>query len=240
VVLAGPGLDEFYAQTVSGVATSYLRDALGSTLALTDGSGAITGSYAYGAYGSTTSSGTSATSFQYTGRENDGAANLYYYRARYYSAGINRFISEDPIGFQGGTNFYAYVRGNPISYRDPSGTVAIAFPVSLPGIPAPPPVAVAAAIGAGLGTAFNYAYEAIAGEPFGASIYEWTHPAIPDAAQAVPHASEERKAAEDECYERCEHHLCGGDPGPYRLCFNTCMKNRGFDTGLGPTHVRGR
>jgi hypothetical protein len=34
---------------------------------------------------------------------------------------LQRFISEDPIGFLGGMNFYGYVGNNPISYRDPFG-----------------------------------------------------------------------------------------------------------------------
>src|SRR3989441_10816099 len=36
--------------------------------------------------------------FQFTGRENDGLAGLYYYRARYYSPTLHRFIGEDPFG----------------------------------------------------------------------------------------------------------------------------------------------
>jgi hypothetical protein len=46
---------------------------------------------------------------------------LYYYRARYYDAGIGKFISEDPIGFDGGNNLYEYVGGNPVAFADPSG-----------------------------------------------------------------------------------------------------------------------
>jgi hypothetical protein len=47
---------------------------------------------------------------------------LYYYRARYYSPTLQRFISEDPIGLTGGdTNFYAYVGNDPISFADALG-----------------------------------------------------------------------------------------------------------------------
>jgi len=50
---------------------------------------------------------------------------LYYMRARYYDAETGRFISEDPIGFEGGdVNLYSYVGNNPISYVDPLGLEA--------------------------------------------------------------------------------------------------------------------
>lgn len=34
---------------------------------------------------------------------------------------MGRFISGDPLGLAAGTNFYAYVDGNPINYNDPNG-----------------------------------------------------------------------------------------------------------------------
>jgi len=120
-MLAGAGLDEIYAQISSGGTTSYLRDGLNSTVALTNGSAATTANYSYSPYGDSAGTGTAATPLQYTGRENDGATGLYYYRARYYSPTMGRFISEDPIGVAGGTNFYAYAGGNPISRLDPLG-----------------------------------------------------------------------------------------------------------------------
>jgi len=44
-----------------------------------------------------------------------------YYRARYYDAAAGHFLSEDPDGFNEGTDFYAYVRSNPTTLVDPSG-----------------------------------------------------------------------------------------------------------------------
>ena len=89
---------------------------------MTSSTGTVTGTYTYSPYGETTATGTGSTPFDYTGRENDGASGLYYYRARYYSPALGRFISEDPIGLRGGgLNFYAYASGNPISRTDPLG-----------------------------------------------------------------------------------------------------------------------
>ncbi|MGH7302760.1 MAG: RHS repeat-associated core domain-containing protein [Candidatus Rokuibacteriota bacterium] len=49
-------------------------------------------------------------------------AGLYYYRARYYHSGLQRFISEDPIGFAGSNpNLYVYVDNSPIGATDPTG-----------------------------------------------------------------------------------------------------------------------
>ena len=42
-------------------------------------------------------------------------------RARYYNPLIRRFINADPIGFDGGLNWYAYAEGNPVSLVDPFG-----------------------------------------------------------------------------------------------------------------------
>ena len=47
-----------------------------------------------------------------------------YYRARYYNPTTGRFLSEDPIGFAGGINLYAYANYNPLSMKDPFGTCA--------------------------------------------------------------------------------------------------------------------
>ncbi len=89
---------------------SMLSDGLGSTLALVDNAGNLQTQYTYEPFGKTTFTGAPSTNaVQCTGRENDGTG-LYYYRARYYHTRLQRFISQDPIGFNGGdVNLYAYV-----------------------------------------------------------------------------------------------------------------------------------
>jgi uncharacterized protein RhaS with RHS repeats len=48
-------------------------------------------------------------------------ANTIYYRARWYDPSMGRFITEDPIEFEGGSNWYAYVGNNPVNAIDPLG-----------------------------------------------------------------------------------------------------------------------
>jgi RHS repeat-associated protein len=120
-LLADSGLDEIYALINSAGTTSYLRDGLNSAVADTNSSAATTANYFYSPYGDSASTGIPSTPQQYTGRENDGATGLYYYRARYYSPQLGRFISEDPVGLAGGANYYAYVGGDPIGRLDPLG-----------------------------------------------------------------------------------------------------------------------
>lgn len=116
------GIDEVFLRTDSSGARSFLTDALGSTIALTDSSAAFQTTYSFGAFGSTSLTGsTSTNSFAYTGRELD-TTGLYFYRARYYNPAFQRFISEDPIRLDsGGPNFYAYAENSPTNYVDPQG-----------------------------------------------------------------------------------------------------------------------
>lgn len=50
---------------------------------------------------------------------------LLYMRARYYHPGLRRFVNPDPIGFEGGNNWYAYAGSNPLMANDPSGLILI-------------------------------------------------------------------------------------------------------------------
>jgi RHS repeat-associated protein len=120
--LVSGGTDEIFSRTDASGSFTPLKDALGSAIALVDSSGNVQTSYTYEPFGNTSVSGASnGNKFQYTGRENEGN-RLYYYRARYYNPTIGRFISQDPIGFRGGTtNLYSYTMNSPTNLRDPDG-----------------------------------------------------------------------------------------------------------------------
>jgi RHS repeat-associated protein len=118
--LNGPGIDNHLRMKDDQSGTYYFTvDHLGSTRELTDESGEVAERVEYDSYGNGSSS---LTRYGYTGRESDEQTGLYYYRARWYDASIGRFISEDPVGFSGGINFYAYVKNNPLNLIDPEGT----------------------------------------------------------------------------------------------------------------------
>jgi RHS repeat-associated protein len=96
------------------------QDGLGSVIAVTSSSGYVVESDTYGPYGETgTLTGNGA---RFTGRRLDPETGLYYYRARYYSATLGRFLQTDPIGTRGGINLYAYVGNDPLNLVDPMGT----------------------------------------------------------------------------------------------------------------------
>ena len=65
-------------------------------------------------------SSANANTTLYTGRQLDLLTALQYYRARFYDAGLERFISRDPV--RSSPNLFAYCDNNPVIYLDPLGT----------------------------------------------------------------------------------------------------------------------
>lgn len=123
-ILTGQSIDEHLAVIQSGTHVEYgLTDAINSTTTTVDQKGSIKGQFFYEPFGETTPMASSYP-FQFTGRV-PVSGGLYYYRARYFNSISGRFISEDPIGLAGGINQYAYVDGNPVTFRDPRGLLPI-------------------------------------------------------------------------------------------------------------------
>lgn len=118
--------DEPLAIFKQGSTEFYEADGLGSITSLTSPSGVVVGTLAYDSSGNVTSSTDSSNQpFRFTGREFDSETGLYNYRARYYSATISRFLSEDPLGMAGGENFYPYASNDPVNRSDPFGLLDI-------------------------------------------------------------------------------------------------------------------
>lgn len=116
----GPGVDEVLSVKRGGTTSYFQRDGLGSVVQAFSSASNI--SYKYDSYGRVLSqSGATQAPYAFTGRELDSESGLYYYRARYYNPEVGRFMSEDPIGFAGGPNFFSFVGNNPVNYSDPSG-----------------------------------------------------------------------------------------------------------------------
>ncbi|WP_370468265.1 RHS repeat-associated core domain-containing protein [Parvularcula maris] len=59
--------------------------------------------------------------FGYTGQMRIHGTSLWHYKARAYSPRLGRFLQTDPIGYGDGLNMYAYVGGDAVNRRDPSG-----------------------------------------------------------------------------------------------------------------------
>lgn len=118
----GEDLDEPLALLRNGTTHYYQVDGLGSVTSLTDSAGALATTYVYDSFGKLLSStGSAANTFRFTGREYDAETTQYFYRERYADPSQGRFLSEDPIRFSAGVNFFSYVSNNPINLIDPLG-----------------------------------------------------------------------------------------------------------------------
>ena len=120
--IPGPGLDEplmTYDGTGATTKTWLYGDERGSITAAANASGALLAAYTYGPFGEPNV--LTGVALRYTGQRLDPESGLSYYRARWYSPYMGRFLSPDPIGLDGGTHLYRYVGNDPINFVDPSG-----------------------------------------------------------------------------------------------------------------------
>ncbi len=113
----------------------YEKNHLGSVIRITSNTGWIVDEYSYTVYGKAyrknpnwlykpvagANDSPIWNTRLYTGREYDKEISLYYMRARYYDAGLGRFVSRDPIGMRDNVNLYTYVANSPVKYVDRMG-----------------------------------------------------------------------------------------------------------------------
>ena len=116
---------EIISENRGGVERDYMPDPLGSTLALLDNTQTKTDTFTYWPYGQVkTRTGTTVTPFQYIGTRGyyQDSSTKSYVRARYLDTQKSRWMTVDPIGFEGGDwNLYGYSSTNPVSQSDPNG-----------------------------------------------------------------------------------------------------------------------
>jgi RHS repeat-associated protein len=127
----GMGTDDLLAvrDSSSGTAVHYyaVKDKLGSVRGLVKRDGTWQYSKRFGPYGAEVEASGADVGLRYrwTGREYDAETGFYYFRARYFEPVARRFVSEDPIGYPGSSNLYAYVSGAVLEARDPSGLLGV-------------------------------------------------------------------------------------------------------------------
>ncbi|GER89996.1 hypothetical protein KDW_41580 [Dictyobacter vulcani] len=106
-----------------GVLSYLLPDMLGSTSIALKADASVQAVQLFAPFGGTRySDGSMTTPYNYTGQRFDMTSGLLYYNARYYDATSGRFTSADTLETNGaGLDPYAYVKGNPQTYTDPTG-----------------------------------------------------------------------------------------------------------------------
>jgi len=125
----GAGVDERAAWIESGAAAPPASaifyphaDRLGSVMAISNSTGAVTARFAYDAFGLSNSS-SAGYPFRFTGQRLDPESGLMFYKARIYSTALGRFLQTDPIGTKDDFNLYAYAGNHPVVDGRPPPTM---------------------------------------------------------------------------------------------------------------------
>ena len=129
----GGRVDDHVATIINGTRYYYLADPCQNVAAITDANGKVVESYEYDTYGRPMffdSNGTQlagsavGNEWLYNGRLYRSSTGLHYYRTRFMSPDLGRYMSPDQLGTVGQEyiyNLYEYTNSSPLEHVDPFG-----------------------------------------------------------------------------------------------------------------------
>jgi RHS repeat-associated protein len=123
------GANGLISRRTGSTSVFYVFDSEGSVSQRTDSSGNILSDHLYSAFGEQLS-GSQTDAFGYRaqfGYYSDNETGLQLLTHRYYDPTRGRFVTRDPISYDGGVNLYSYVTNNPINFLDPLGLAKLVY-----------------------------------------------------------------------------------------------------------------
>jgi RHS repeat-associated protein len=155
--------------------------------------------------------------FGFAGGLYDPDTGYTHFGAREYDSVTGRWLSKDPIRFDGGqANLYAYVGGDPVNWIDPSGRFAVAAPVVLGGaailLTGAAIYGVLASNPDAVNDTVNWIKDACGGRP------------MPTPA---PDCRQEKQGCIDFCRPRLRENADLGGNWGYWQCIDECMEDAG-------------
>ena len=113
--------DGLVARDQAGTWTQYAFDEEGNVAQRLSATGTVLSSSVYDGYGG---GGVTPDPFGYHAQDGyytDVETGLVYCQNRYYDPGAGRWVTRDPLSYDGGINLYGYCAGGPVGASDPEG-----------------------------------------------------------------------------------------------------------------------
>ena len=110
--------------TATNASVFYTFDERGNLAQRLDAGGSVLSIDLYDAFGARTGTAPPSDPWGFEaqwGYQSDTETGLVLCTSRYYDPQQGRFVTRDPVGYDGGDNLYGYVENDPINFSDPSG-----------------------------------------------------------------------------------------------------------------------